>query len=143
MTTTWTLWEDARFGVTTSDNPHLPSEEGCHLVVCPKDPPPHAWADPAVTAATVELAARVSGVLVRLGQVDWINLQVNGNWGLLPGASPRLHVHIYGRKKTGKTWGQPVDLPKAPGQFGYAPLAEADRERIRLALAETLPSARS
>lgn len=139
--TTWMLWEDARFGVTTSDNPHLPPEEGCHLVVWPKDAPPHAWADPRVTAATVELAARVSAVLEQLGLVDWVNLQANGNWGLLPGAEPHLHVHIYGRKRTGKTWAQPVDLPKAPGQFGFAPLSEEDRARISVALAETLPRA--
>jgi hypothetical protein len=75
MAETWTLWEDARFGVTTSDNPHLPPEEGCHLVVWPKNPPPHAWADPAVTAATVELAARVSALLEQLGLVDRVNLQ--------------------------------------------------------------------
>ena len=137
----WTLWEDARFAVTTPANPHLPPEEGCHLLVLPKDPPPHAWADPAVTAAACELAARVSRVLGHLGLVDWVNLQANGNWGLLPGSTPHLHVHIYGRRKGGKTWAQPVELPTAPGQFGFAPLAEADRARIAAALAKSLGSA--
>ncbi|MGE3267835.1 MAG: hypothetical protein AB7P40_03735 [Chloroflexota bacterium] len=139
MTEIWTLWEDARFTVTTSSNPHLPPEEGCHLQVAPKNPPPHAWADPSVTAATMELAARVSAVLEQLGLIDWMNLQANGNWGLLPGGEPHLHVHLYGRRKGGKTWAQPVDLPKAPGEFGYAPLSEADRARISAALAEALP----
>lgn len=35
--------------------------------------------------------------------------------------SPHLHLHIYGRRKGGKTWAQPVDMPKAPGTFGFAP----------------------
>jgi len=138
MAENWTLWEDARFVVTTTDNPHLPPDEGCHLLVWPKDAPPHAWADPPLTAATFELAARVSQVLERLGLVDWVNLQANGNWGLLPGATPKLHVHIYGRRRGGTTWAQPVDLPKAPARFGFAPLSEADRDRIRTTLTETL-----
>jgi len=135
-TQVWTLWEDARFVVTTSANPHLPPEEGCHLVVAPKDAPPHAWADPAITAETVELAARVCQVMERLGLADWFNLQANGNWGLLPGAIPHLHVHIYGRRRGGETWGQPVELPKAPGTFSFAPLGEQDRASLASALAE-------
>lgn len=138
MSSTSTLWEDARFVVTAPGNPHLPPEEGCHVLVWPRDAPPHAWADPAVTAATFELAARVAGVLVALGLADWVNLQANGNWGLLPGATPRLHVHIYGRRRSGTTWAQPVDLPKAPGRFGFAPLAEPDCGRLSAALAEAL-----
>ena len=138
MTEVWTLWEDARFGVTTSSNPHLPPEEGCHLVVWPKDPPPHAWADPAVTAAIFELSARVSQVLDQLGLVDWVNLQANGNWALLNGTAPHLHVHIYGRRKGGKTWAHPVVLPPSPGAFGFAPLSEDDRARISTALADAL-----
>jgi diadenosine tetraphosphate (Ap4A) HIT family hydrolase len=134
----WTLWEDARFKVWTTSNPHLPPEEGCHLLVAPKDPPAHAWADPAVTAATFGLTARVCQVLERLGLIDWANLQANGNWGLLPGGKPHLHVHIYGRRKGGTTWAQPVDLPKSPGAFGFAPLSEDDRARIGAALAEAL-----
>jgi diadenosine tetraphosphate (Ap4A) HIT family hydrolase len=107
MSTAWTLWEDARFAVTTSANPHMPPEEGCHLVVAPKVPPPHAWADPGVTAATFELAARVSGVLVRLGIVHWVKRHAHGNWGLLPGITPHVHVHVYGRRRDGETWVQP------------------------------------
>lgn len=138
MPENWTLWQDARFVVSTPANPHVPPEEGCHLQVWPRQAPAHAWADPALTGAAFELAARVSRVLERLGLVDWVNLQANGNWGLLPGATPRLHVHIYGRRRGGQTWGEPVDLPKAPGQFGFSPLSEADRERLTGALAETL-----
>ena len=138
MTESWTLWEDEQFRVWTTANPHFPPEEGFHALVAPKDPPPHAWADPAVTAATFELTARVCQVMERLGMAPWFNLQANGNWGLLPGARPHLHVHIYARRQGGKTWAQPVDLPKAPGDFGFPPLDEPTRARLAAALAEAL-----
>jgi len=141
MADRWTLWEDARFAVTTTANPHLPPEEGCHILVAPKSPPPHAWADPALTGATFELAARVCQVMERIGIAPWFNLQANGNWGLLPGSTPYLHVHIYARLPDGKTWTQPVDLPKAPGEFGFSPLDETDRVRLSMALAEALSAA--
>lgn len=134
----WIRWQDERFVVSTSDNPHLPPEEGCHLLVQTNEPPPHAWADPALTGEAFALTARVCRVLERLGLVDWVNLQANGNWGLLPGGSPHFHIHVYGRRKIGQTWAQPVQLPKAPGQFGFSPLSESDRDRIAAALAESL-----
>jgi hypothetical protein len=56
--------------VTTPGNPHLPPEEGCHLLIWPKDALPHAWADPALTPAIFELTTRVSQVLERLELVD-------------------------------------------------------------------------
>ncbi len=87
-------------------------------------------------AATFELAARVCQVMERLGLADWFNLPANGNWGLLPGGSPHLHVHIYARRRSGKTWAQPVELPKAPGTFGFEPLAETDRARLAAAISE-------
>jgi len=138
MAERWTLWEDERFVVATTANPHLPPEEGCHVLVWPKDPPPHAWTDPVLTGAVFELAARVCQVMERLGLADWFNLQANGNWGLLPGGTPHLHVHIYGRRRGGVTWAQPVELPKAPGGFGFAPLSEPDRARLTAALADAL-----
>ncbi|MCC6175881.1 MAG: hypothetical protein IT305_11300 [Chloroflexi bacterium] len=134
----WTLWENDRFAVFTTANPHLPREEGCHVLVAPKDPPPHAWADPALTGALFELTARVCQVMERLGLAPWFNLQANGNWGLLPGGAPHLHVHIYARLPAGKTWAQPVDLPKVPGEFGFAPLDEGERARLSAALADAL-----
>jgi diadenosine tetraphosphate (Ap4A) HIT family hydrolase len=60
---------------------------------------------------------------------------------LLPGGSPHLHVHIYSRYEGGKTWAQPVDLPMAPGAFGFEPLSEDDRARLSAALAEALATA--
>lgn len=138
MADRWTLWQDERFEVWTTANPHLPPEEGFHLLVAPKEPPAHAWADPDLTAAAFGLTARVCQVLERLKMAPWFNLQANGNWGLFPGTTPHFHIHIYARRPSGQTWTQPVQLPKAPGNFGFAPLTEDERATVRAALAEAL-----
>lgn len=56
----------------------------------------------------------------------WFNLQANGNWGLLPGASPFFHIYIYGRNKT-DSWGKPIILPIEPKTYSNAPMPEGDR----------------
>ena len=48
--------------------------------------------------------------------------------------------HIYARRRTGKTWAQSVELPKAPSTFQFEPLPETDRARLAAALAELKPS---
>lgn len=133
----WTLWADGRFVISTPAVPRLLPEEGCHVLVWPHAPPPHAWADPPLTGAAFELAARVCAAMERLELAPWFNLQANGNWGLLPGTAPHFHIHVYGRRR-GATWGQPVQLPLAPGTFVYPPLPEVDRLRLAAALAELL-----
>ena len=55
-----------------------------------------------------------------------------------PGGEPHLHVHIYSRFEGSKTWAQPVELPKEPDDFGFAPPSEAERAHLGAALAETL-----
>jgi diadenosine tetraphosphate (Ap4A) HIT family hydrolase len=138
MADAWTLWENEQFSVWTTANPHLPPEEGFHVLVGPKAPPAHAWEDPALTGAAFELTARVCQVMERLKMAPWFNLQANGNWGLFPGTTPHFHIHIYARRPGGATWTQPVQLPKAPDQFGFAPLTESERSKLAAALTESL-----
>ena len=89
---------------------------------------------------TFELAARVADVLIDEGLVDWVNLQCNGNWGLLHGRKLSFHVHIYGRKKDGKTWGQPVELPKLPNTYHNEPISGRDVQRLILKFHKALAS---
>ncbi len=69
-------------------------------------------------------------IVEKLKIVEWANLQYNGNWGLLPGNTTVFHIQIYGRKKTGKTWAQPVQLPNAPGTYKNKPLTEDERKLL-------------
>ena len=124
------LWKNDIFLVTAPDNPHLPREEGCHLIIHPNKPLERAWDNPRLVGEAFELASKVAGILVAEKIVDWINLQCNGNWGLLKGATPWFHIHVYGRKSSGKTWGQPVELPKLPNTYHNEPMSEQDIKRL-------------
>ena len=120
------LWKNDKFIVTTLRNPHLPKSEGCHIIIRSIREVKRAWNDPKLCGEAFELASRIAKVLIDEKIVDWVNLQNNQNWGLLHGGNLFFHVHIYGRKKSGKTWGQPVEIPKAPGTFKNEPMAKKD-----------------
>jgi len=124
-----TLWSNKKFEVFTPANPHLSPEEGLHVVVLPKVEVASAWTDPDLCAETFRIAAKVAQVMEELKLAPWFNLQANGNWGLLPGNTPRFHVHILARRK-GKTWGMPVQLPSAPGTYYNEAMTEKERKSL-------------
>jgi diadenosine tetraphosphate (Ap4A) HIT family hydrolase len=126
----FTLWENETFTISTPKNPHIPYDEGLHVIVAPnRQDIAAAWNDPEMGGASFELAAKACKIMEDLGMAPWFNLQANGNWGLLPGAEPHFHIHIYGRNKT-DSWGKPVTLPEAPGTYQNDPMPEADRNKI-------------
>lgn len=125
----FTLWENDAFAVSTPKNPHLPYSEGPHVVVAPKGEAANAWQDVDLAQATFKLAAQVCKLMEDLRLAPWFNIQANGNWGLLPGAEPFFHVHIYGRNKT-DSWGKPIVLPEAPRTYQNDSMPEADREKL-------------
>jgi len=123
------LWQNDDFIIKTPFNPHIAYEEGMHLIVTTQREYATAWEDPAVSASVFKIAAEACGIMETLDIAPWFNLQANGNWGLLPGASPFFHIHIYGRNKTDQ-WGKPVTLPELPGTYKNDPMPEKDRERL-------------
>ncbi|GAC1503174.1 MAG: hypothetical protein NVS1B10_08190 [Candidatus Saccharimonadales bacterium] len=131
------LWDDESFSVSTPKNPHIPYNEGAHLIIAPKRAVPNAWADVTLSAAAFRLASATCQIMEKIQFATWFNIQANGNWGLLPGGQPFFHVHIYSRNKT-KTWGKPVILPEAPGTYQHEPMPEADRIVLRDAFASSL-----
>lgn len=131
------LWEDENFVVKTPFNPHLAYREGPHLVIVPRANLKFAWEDIKTSTGAFELAAKVCKIMDDIDFTPWFNIQANGNWGLLPGATPFFHVHIYGRNKT-DSWGKPVTLPEAPGTYQNEPMPETDRARLTHALNNAL-----
>ena len=121
------LWENDEFIIKTPFNPHTSYEEGLHLIVTTQAEYKTAWEDPTISGRVFELAAKASKIIEEKGLAPWLNLQANGNWGLLPNASTFFHVHIYGRNKT-DSWGKPITLPELPGTYENKPMPEADRK---------------
>lgn len=120
------LWEDDEFIIKTPFNPHMPYEEGLHIIVTTKADYETAWENPEIAGRVFELAAKASKIIETAGLAPWFNIQANGNWGLLPGANKFFHVHIYGRNKT-ESWGKPIVLPESPDVYRNEPMPEADR----------------
>lgn len=94
------LWENSEFIVKTPFNPHIPYKEGLHLVVTAKSDQETVWEDPIISAKAFEIAAKACQIMEKLEFAPWFNIQVNGNFGLLPGATKFFHIHVYGRNKT-------------------------------------------
>jgi diadenosine tetraphosphate (Ap4A) HIT family hydrolase len=129
----WTLWSNNKFEVFTPFNPHIPPEEGVHIIIVPTTNVETAWTDENLCAETFKVAAKVAQTMETLNLAPWFNLQANGNWGLLPGSSPWFHVHVYGRRK-GTTWAQPVQIPLSPGTYSNKPMTKSERDELSGAL---------
>lgn len=133
----YVLWEDDNFVVKTPFNPHTTYAEGPNVIVAPQQDIAAAWDDAELTGKAFALSAKVAKVLVDDGFTPWVNIQANGNWGLLPGATPFFHIYVYGRNKT-ERWAKPIVIPEAPGTYENAPMPEVDRERLIAALRQVL-----
>lgn len=131
------LWENDTFLVKTPFNPHIPYSEGLHVLVAPKADIVSAWEDPELSGEAFKIASKVSKVISDLSFAPWLNLQANGNWGLLPEATPFFHIHIYGRNKT-ESWGKPIKLPELPGTYKNDPMSEDDRNLLTAELKKNL-----
>jgi len=129
----YTLWQNGTFTISTPKNPHVPYSEGIHVIVAPKREVANAWEDIDLSTATFKLAANICKIMEELQLAPWFNIQANGNWGLLPGAKPFFHIHVYGRNKT-DSWGKPVILPVAPNTYQNDPMPETDRAKLTDAL---------
>ena len=123
------LWENDEFIIKTPFNPHVPYSEGLHLVINPKKEIKTAWDDSQVAAKAFGLASQACKIMEELEMAPWFNIQANGNFGLLPGATPFFHLHVYGRNKT-STWAKPITLPTAPKTYKNDPMPENDRQKL-------------
>jgi diadenosine tetraphosphate (Ap4A) HIT family hydrolase len=131
------LWENESFVVKTPFNPHIPYNDGLHLVVAPKEDVESAWGDVDLSTEGFRLAAKACKIMEGNSLAPWFNIQANGNWGLLPGATPFFHIHVYGRNKT-DTWGKPIVLPEAPKTYNNDPMPEKDREFLTQTFTDAL-----
>jgi len=132
------LWRNTRFIIVTPKNPHLPESEGCHIIVFPVKHVEKGWEALDLAGETFKLALQVAKILVDEKIVDWANLQYNDNWRGAKTGKAWFHLHVYGRKRSGTTWGQPVVLPKTPKSFKNKPLSGPLLRRISALLSKRL-----
>ena len=123
------IWENEAFMIKTPFNPHTPYSEGPHLLVAPKADIITAWEDIEASTAAFHLASKICKVMDEINFAPWFNIQANGNWGLLEGATPFFHIHIYGRNKT-DSWGKPIVLRELPKSYQNEPMPESDRNLL-------------
>ena len=129
----WVLWGNEEMSLQAAFNPGIPRTEGFHVVLLQKKGVPSPWADPDLYTRMSLVAAKASGVMMELKMADWINIHCDGNIGAAKG-NPKMHIHIFGRFKTGLNWGGPLQLPSGERDYGNEPLTDQEIERLRSAL---------
>jgi len=125
----WVIWENGEMSLQAAYNPAIPRIEGFHLVLLQKMGVASPWADPELYGRMSVVAARISRIIMQLKMADWINVHYDGNNGIAKG-KPFLHIHIFGRYKTGPSWGGPLQLPSGEGPYGNRPLDQAEIKRL-------------
>lgn len=127
------LWEGEWFSLEAAYNPAISRKEGFHVVLLQNKSVPSPWVDPEFYGLMSVIVAKASAVMMELGMADWINIHCDGNIGAAKG-NPKMHIHIFGRLKTGPNWGGPLQLPSGEGPYGNEPLTDQEIERLRSAL---------
>lgn len=133
MTSKWTIWENDEMSLEAAFNPGIPRSEGFHIVLLNKKKVAAPWVDPELYSRMSTVVAKVCGIIVEMAMCDWPNIHCDGNIGAAKG-NPQMHIHIFGRLKTGPLWGGPLQLPRGEGPYGYEPLSYEEIERLRSAL---------
>lgn len=113
------VYETDNFLVFLPNMPHIPREDGGHLVITTKEKvidrtglnPTQAIECMRLTMLVGE--AMVKGMSKQNINIQRINYQENGNWAYLRHEEPFFHIHLYGRTKDSKSqiWGEALNFP--------------------------------
>ncbi len=132
----WTIWESKGelIRLEAAFNPAVPRAEGFHLVLLQRTKARYPGDNPQLFARMALIAGLVSAIVVGEKFADWINIHCDDNIGAAEG-NPVMHIHLFGRYKTGPDWGSPLRLPAGKGPYGHAPLSPEEIERLRSIIA--------
>lgn len=140
----------ACFKVEVPEQVHVDRDDGGHLVIHPltkvKDRTqlsPDQAKD--LIRLTMVVGEAMQAALNQRGiDVQRINYQDNGNWGVFDEDGPTMHEHLYGRARSAKLqpFGQALHLPDPSSGFykGLRPLSGDDVAAIRREIARLLRS---
>ena len=113
------IYETDDFTVEAVEKPHITREDGGHIKITPKVrcatrqglSPKQAVE---LMRLTVVAGEAMTNAMNRRGvDIGRINYQDNGNWTVFKPEGPYLHIHLYGRAKSGKIqkYGQSCHFP--------------------------------
>jgi diadenosine tetraphosphate (Ap4A) HIT family hydrolase len=119
------IYETANFEVSAPDRPHVDRADGGHVKIVPKVRVSERTKLSPELAKELMVLSMVTGeamtiALNRRGiDVERINYQENGNWGVFRPEGPYLHLHLYGRARsaTTQTFGEALFLPRRETGF--------------------------
>lgn len=103
------IYETENFRVVIPENPHIPREDGGHIMIVSKNnifsrvdmtrDEAHEFIDLSIIVGRAfKIAMNKLGI-----NVEWINYQENGNWSFKYQKFPHFHMHIYGRVENSVT----------------------------------------
>lgn len=135
------IYETENFVVAVPEKPHVPREDGGHILIRGKK------YYESRTDFTSSLATEVMRLTMLLGEamkngmkkrginIERINYQENGNWAYQKGNKPVFHIHLYGRIRNSvtQTFGEALFFPNNSTGFydKFKPLNVKDIEEIK------------
>lgn len=136
------IFESENFMAFCKEKPHIPREDGGHIIIKPKKDGVESRLDLSPKEATevMYVSMLVSDAMI-LGlkkqgiNIKRINYQDNGNWAFLKNKKPHFHIHLYGRTEESKTqpFGSALYFPNPSDPFynNFEPLNDEDIKSIK------------
>ena len=137
------IYESENFFVEAVEKPHIDREDGGHIKIYPKvkilD---RQQLSPKKATELMRLTIIVGQAMTKIMNehgvdIGRVNYQDNGNWSVFKPEGSYLHIHLYGRAKSAKTYkyGQACFFPhreKEPKYYeNFKPLTKEDVKDIR------------
>jgi diadenosine tetraphosphate (Ap4A) HIT family hydrolase len=135
------IYQTENFIVETLQRPHISRTDGGHIFISPKVrildrtllSPKYAIEMMRLTMIAGEAmttALNKNGI-----NIERINYQDNGNWGVFKPEGTSLHIHLYGRSKSAVTqkYGEALNFPLPDTGFydSFEPLNDEDIDEIK------------
>lgn len=143
-----TVYEDRYFQVIAPERPLNCRDDGAHLILIKREPvSDRSELSCEEAIAFMRISMAVGRAMYETLQVERMNYEDLGNWGLDEALGPKMHLHFFGRAKrqVHQVRGQhialfPKDHPIYQGHL--KPLGDQDIAQLRAAIAAILRDAK-
>jgi diadenosine tetraphosphate (Ap4A) HIT family hydrolase len=136
------IYETENFTVEAVGKPHVDRDDGGHIKITPKEHLVDRTELSPEKAKELMRLTMIVGKAMEIGMnnrgvdIGRINYQDNSNWTVFSPDGPYLHIHLYGRAKSGKTqkYGDACYFPHRETGFydSFKPLNDGDIKEIQI-----------